>query len=205
MATERLRQRCEVDRDAHGTIMPLPAPRGTARVHGRSVEHRQAHTLTVMTTAGAARPARVHTVLPALHGRGVLLASPLDGERIRQALWSAGFAVVEAHTPPSLREAQAAVAEALRLPEAAGRNLDALVDSLRDLAAWWPEDERVVLLLHGAEALVEQDLPGWHTLTEILQGASADLWRGGVEGDRTFETVALVDRHGVASLGGDHA
>lgn len=143
---------------------------------------------------------RVRNVLPALGGRGVLLASPRDVDLIRERLGSAGFTVAETGTPDSLRGAQAAVAEALRLPETAGRNLDALVDSLRDLAAWWPDSERIVLLLHEATALVESDLPGWHTLTEILREASADLWRGGVEGDRAFETIAFVDRHGVGRL-----
>src|SRR5690606_27949140 len=81
----------------------------------------------------------------------------------------------------SLRTAQAAVAVALRLPESAGRNLDAMVDSLRDLATWWPESDRVVLLLHHAESLVESDLPGWHTLIEILREASHDLQRDAPE------------------------
>lgn len=177
-----------------------------------------------MSSPGSTRPTRIHTVLPALRGRGVLLAAPQDASRIRQELSAAGFAVAEADltdggdrhaaaevaadtldTDPvrsSLRTAQAAVATALHLPETAGRNLDALVDSLRDLATWWPENERIVLLVHGAESLVESDLPGWHILTEILREASADLWRGGVEGDRAFETVAFVHRHGVPALPG---
>ncbi|USQ80296.1 barstar family protein [Ornithinimicrobium faecis] len=153
-----------------------------------------------MPSGSSSKLTRVHDVLPALRGRGVILASPQDGEHIRQHLGSVGFTVVEADLPAELRAAQATIAGALRLPETAARNLDALVDSLRDLATWWPDDERIVLLLHGAESLVEGDLPGWHTLTEILQRASADLWRGGAQGDRAFETIALVDRHGVARL-----
>nr|WP_306254784.1 barstar family protein [Ornithinimicrobium cryptoxanthini] len=100
----------------------------------------------------------------------------------------------------TMRGAQAAIATALRLPETAGRNLDALVDSLRDLALWWPESDKIVLVLHEAQALVDADLPGWHTLTEILREASTDLWRDGGAGDRAFETVALVDGHGVLAL-----
>lgn len=166
-------------------------------------------------------PVRVSTIVPALRGRGVLLAAPADADQIRRALVTSGFAIAEADLGPheqspgaqlsadtldsdpqstTMRTAQAAIATALRMPEAAGRNLDALVDSLRDLATWWPDDERIVLVLHGAESLVEGDLPGWHTLTEILREASADLWRGGGAGDRAFETVALVDRHGVLAL-----
>lgn len=168
----------------------------------------------------------MRSVLPALHGaRGVLLAAPADAERIRRALRSAGFAVAEADLDDrpgqgaphpddrsdsdgrssSLRAAQQAVARALRLPETAGRNLDALVDSLRDLASWWPDDRQVVLLLHGADVLVESDLPGWHELTDILGSASTELWRDGGEWDRAFETVALVHRHGVAPLPSDDA
>lgn len=161
-------------------------------------------------------PARVASVLPDLSGRGVLLAAAGDAAQIVSTLANAGFAVAQANlragsplerdsldsdiAPTSLRSAQAAIATALRLPETAGTNLDALVDSLRDLATWWPDDERVVLVLHGAESLVEGDLPGWQTLTDILREASADLWRGGETGDRAFETVALVDRHGVLAL-----
>lgn len=168
-------------------------------------------------------PSRVSTVLPALRGRGVLLAAPADADRIRTVLVDSGFAIAEAdlgdlagqqnhseNAQPTdktgtkmggtMRMAQAALAEALRLPETAGRNLDALVDSLRDLALWWPESDKVVLVLHGAQALVDRDLPGWHTLTEILREASADLWRDGGPGDRAFETVALVEGHGVRAL-----
>ena len=173
-------------------------------------------------------PTRVGTVLPGLSGRGVLLAAAGDAARIVSTLTASGFAVAQAQlgdggrgqleagtgaaqapgadslssqaVPTSMRSAQAAIATALRLPETAGTNLDALVDSLRDLATWWPHDERVVLVLHGAESLVAGDLPGWHTLTDILREASADLWRGGEPGDRVFETVALVDRHGVLAL-----
>ncbi|MCK0112154.1 barstar family protein [Ornithinimicrobium sp. F0845] len=174
-------------------------------------------------STGGMRPTRVRSVLPALQGRGVLLAAPVDAERIRRTLEAAGFAVAEADLgglpeespqrpddmldadgrPTSLRTAQDAVAQALRLPEAAGRNLDALVDSLRDLAYWWPDDRAVALLLHGAETLVESDLPGWHELTEILSAASSELWQDGGEGDRAFETVAFVHRHGVPVLAGD--
>jgi hypothetical protein len=99
-----------------------------------------------------------------------------------------------------MREAQAAIARALRLPATAGRNLDALVDSLRDLATWWPDDERVALLWPGAEELVDGDLPGFLTLTGILRAATDDLWRGGAPGDRQLETVAFVSRHGVPAL-----
>jgi len=145
---------------------------------------------------------RVATLLPGLTGKGLLLAAPADAQRVRETLAGGGFAIAEVQgAAAGMREAQAAIARALRLPAPAGRNLDALVDSLRDLATWWPDDERVALLWPGAEALVDGDLPGFLTLTAILREATDDLWRGGVPGDRQFETVALVDGHGVPALG----
>jgi hypothetical protein len=149
--------------------------------------------------AGAAR---IGKLLPGLSGRGVLLAAPADADHVRRTLVEGGYAVAEVQADAiGMREAQAAIAQALRLPETAGRNLDALVDSLRDLGTWWPDDERVALLWPGAERLVEADLPGFLTLTDILRAATDDLWRGGTPGDRLFETVAFVRRHGVRELG----
>jgi len=149
-----------------------------------------------------AAAARIGKLLPGLSGRGVLLAAPADADHVRRMLVEGGYAVAEVQRDTTgMREAQAAIARALRLPETAGRNLDALVDSLRDLATWWPDDERVALLWPGAERLVEADLPGFLTLTEILRAATDDLWRGGTPGDRLFETVAFVGRHGVRTLG----
>jgi hypothetical protein len=131
----------------------------------------------------------------------VLLAAPTDTERVRAALAGSGYAVAEVRGPAAgMREAQAAIARALRLPATAERNLDAMVDALRDLATWWPDDERVALLWLGAEELVDSDLPGFLTLTEVLRAATDDLWRGGTPGDRQFETVAFVGRHGVPAL-----
>jgi hypothetical protein len=147
---------------------------------------------------------RIGRLLPGLPGRGVLLADPADAERVRRTLAGSGFALAEVvgdAVPASrMRDAQSAIARALRLPATAERNLDAMVDSLRDLATWWPDDERVALLWLGAEKLVDADLPGFLTLTDILRAATDDLWRGGTRGDRQFETVAFVSRHGVPAL-----
>jgi hypothetical protein len=146
---------------------------------------------------------RVGRLLPGLVGRGVLLADPADVERVRRTLTGSGFALAEVEdgsAATGLRGAQAAIARALRLPDTAGRNLDAMVDSLRDLATWWPDDERVALLWRGAEQLVDSDLPGFLTLTDILRAATDDLWSGGTPGDRQFETIAFVGRHGVPLL-----
>ena len=144
---------------------------------------------------------RIARLLPGLPGRGVLLAAPADADRVRRTLADSGFALAAVTGDGAgMREAQSAIARALRLPGTAGRNLDAMVDSLRDLATWWPEDERVALLWLGAEKLVDADLPGFLTLTGILRAATDDLWRGGRPGDRHFETVAFVSGHGVPAL-----
>jgi len=90
------------------------------------------------------------------------------------------------------------VAEALRLPPTAGRNLDALADSLRDLSDW-PGVPRLALLWDGAETLISRDLSGWFRLTQVLAEATDDLWRGlGDPGDRLFETVLFVRGFGVS-------
>jgi hypothetical protein len=145
-------------------------------------------------------------LLPGLTGRGVLLADPGDAERVRRTLSGNGFAVAEVQEAAAgMRAAQAAIAQALRLPVTAGRNLDAMADSLRDLSTWWPDDERVALLWRGADELVDSDLPGFLTLIDVLRAATDDLWRGGAPGDRQFETVAFVGRHGVPMLPGEQA
>ncbi|OZM77597.1 hypothetical protein CFP66_34620 [Pseudonocardia sp. MH-G8] len=131
----------------------------------------------------------------------MLLASPADVEAVRTNLAADGVALAEVEgATDAMRTAQAAIARALRLPESGGRNLDALVDALRDLAVWWPEDERVVLLWHDAGRLVDADLPGFLILTEILRTATSELGPGGRIGDRQFETVAFVERHGVRTI-----
>lgn len=150
---------------------------------------------------------------------GVLLASPRDAGTVTRTLADAGYALAEVRLPlhlaagtatptvepagraTSLREAQAEVARVLGLPAPAGHNLDALSDSLRDLATWWPGPERVALVLHGAESLVEADLPGWHVLVDVLAQARGELRRG-MPGDRELLTVAVVDGHGVLALDG---
>lgn len=157
-------------------------------------------------------PARLSGL--ACAAEGVLLVSPRDVAGLTRRLREAGYALAEIRLPvhplagtetlsedpaahtTSLREAQAEMARVLGLPEAAGRNLDALTDSLRDLATWWPDHPRVALVAHGAEGLVESDLPGWHTLVDVLSGARRDLRRG-EPGDRELVVVAVVDGHGV--------
>jgi hypothetical protein len=80
-----------------------------------------------------------------------------------------GYAVARAASPPEpgLRPAQAELARALRLPGNAATNLDALVDTLRDLPQIWGSD-RVALVWEDAGRLAATDGRAWWLLGEIL-------------------------------------
>ena len=82
-----------------------------------------------------------------------------------------------------------------KLPASAGRNLDALADSLGDLARYWPDAPRVVLAWTHPEQLMLDDEKGWFRLVEVLANASDRLWQG--EGDdpddRLFETLVFIE------------
>ncbi|MFK5633520.1 barstar family protein [Ornithinimicrobium sp. LYQ103] len=75
----------------------------------------------------------------------IVPAERLDS--VRATLEESGYAVAQATTPAQagLRQTQAEIAAALRLPEPADRNLDAMADSLRDLDQLW-DGQRVALL-----------------------------------------------------------
>lgn len=90
-----------------------------------------------------------------------------------------GYAVATATTPPTgdFRSTQAEIARALRLPETAGRNLDALEDSLRDLPQIW--DGPVALHWQGAETLARTDGPRFWILCEILDAADLPVIASG--------------------------
>ena len=109
----------------------------------------------------------------------------------------AGYTVVKLDTEgvDRFRAAQAALATALKLPASAGRNLDALADSLDDLARYWPDSPRVALAWTHPEALLLNDEKGWFRLVEVLASASDRLWQG--EGDdpddRLFETLVFIE------------
>ena len=86
----------------------------------------------------------------------------------------AGYALTTITTPPAggLREVQAQLAHALRLPEPAGTNLDAMADALRDLRDLW-DGQEVALLWQEAGALAVRDGRAWWILAEILDDAEA--------------------------------
>jgi len=139
-------------------------------------------------------------VVPGLEGTGLVFADPAERQRVVDALSRAGYAIAsfDGSEVSDFRQAQRLVAEALRLPPTAGRNLDALADSLRDLSDW-PGVPRLALLWDGAETLISRDLSGWFRLTQVLAEATDDLWRGlGDPGDRLFETVLFVRGFGVS-------
>lgn len=100
----------------------------------------------------------------------VLPADQLDA--VRAHLEGQGYAVASAVTPAEggLRAAQAEIARALRLPAVASSNLDAMVDTLRDLPQIWGV-ERVALLWEDAERLAAEGGRAWWILAEILDDA----------------------------------
>jgi len=105
-----------------------------------------------------------------LEGDGLLFADARDGERLIGRCRDAGFTVVAVDTAgvTGFREAQRRISDGLRLPATAGRNLDALADSLHDLARYWPDAERLALVWSGAERLIDADTPGWFRLADVL-------------------------------------
>lgn len=83
-----------------------------------------------------------------------------------------GYAVARAVTPgqPGLRSAQAEIAAALRLPGSAATNLDAMVDTLRDLPQIWGTP-KVALVWEDAARLAAEDGRAWWLLAEVLDDA----------------------------------
>lgn len=101
----------------------------------------------------------------------------LPAERLGDAeahFAQAGYALTTVTTPPAggLRETQAQLAHALRLPEPASTNLDAMADTLRDLRDLW-DGQEVALLWQEAGALAARDGRAWWVLAEILDDADA--------------------------------
>ncbi|MFX0537588.1 barstar family protein [Ornithinimicrobium sp. Y1847] len=100
----------------------------------------------------------------------MIVASADDAHLLLEQLREDGYDVAVASTDPEdFRATQASIAKALRLPESAGRNLDALADSLRDLGDHWPGP--VALLWEDAESLARTDGRHWWILAEILDEA----------------------------------
>ncbi|WP_392468095.1 barstar family protein [Arsenicicoccus cauae] len=124
----------------------------------------------------------------------------VDASRARALLLDDDFAVVplKGDRLTTMRQAQAAIAAALRLPGSAAVNLDGLVDALRDLDLWWPRTRRIVLLWSEAQVLREADPDGFAELVSVLSEAHESLWRSerdaavtGDEHERVLETVLV--------------
>lgn len=114
----------------------------------------------------------------------------------REALRDAGFALAEVDgshvnsTDAALR----AIGDALRMPPVT--NLDALVDCLRDLATWWPDETRVALVWLACDVLEDADPDGFAELVDILSGGHDDAWRAprdeGTPGDPADRVLRVV-------------
>jgi Barstar (barnase inhibitor) len=146
----------------------------------------------------------VATAVPELAGHGVVWAAEWQSPSITAALTTRGWALAHCWSAvgAGMRQTQAAVATALRLPEPAGRNLDALADLALDLPRFWPGEDKVALLWHDADVLETTDRAGHDRLVQILRGAAAeqaaDLPAGPhreAEPPMTFEAV-LFGREG---------
>lgn len=132
-----------------------------------------------------------------LDGQRMLFADASRRPELLAGCQDAGYTVVALDTQgvSRFRAAQAALATALKLPASAGRNLDALADSLGDLARYWPDAPRLVLAWTHPQQLMLDDERGWFRLVEVLANASDRLWQG--EGDdpddRLFETLVFIE------------
>jgi hypothetical protein len=125
-------------------------------------------------------------LVPWLRGQGVHLTGA-DGEpALVESLSAAGFTLARA---TGAGERYQPVAAALRLPPTAGTNLDALSDSLRDLADRWPGTVRLALLVPDAQVLVQSNLLDWLQLSVVLGQATDALWQ---RNQLVFETVFVV-------------
>ncbi len=137
------------------------------------------------------RPLRF--IVSSARGHGVLVAPPDTRAQVLADLAVSPYAVVCAETPHSAvragrKDHQARIAEALHLPAVAGRNLDAMADTLWDLPELWPAEQGLALVWPGAGDLARADPAAWQMLADVLREAS-----GRLAPDWAFETVALID------------
>jgi hypothetical protein len=130
--------------------------------------------------------------LPWLRGQAFHVAAEGTEFLVRDRLGSAGFemAVTGPWSPADGR--YSAVAEALRLPPSTYDNLDALLDTLRDLPRYWPDSPRLALLWTGAGSLVHADLLAWTELAQALVTASDEAWSQPAR-PMILESIAFVD------------
>ncbi len=119
----------------------------------------------------------VSAAVPELAGHGVVWAAEWQAPSITAALTTREWALAQCWSEigAGARASQAAIARALRLPDPAGRNLDALADVLTDLPRYWPGHDKVALLWHDADVLETTDRAGHDRLVAILRAAAERL------------------------------
>ena len=119
----------------------------------------------------------VSAAVPELAGHGVVWASAWQAPSTTASLTTRGWALAPCRSEigAGARASQAAVATALRLPDPAGRNLDALADVLTDLPRFWPGHDKVALLWHDADVLEVADRAGHDRLVAVLRCAAERL------------------------------
>jgi RNAse (barnase) inhibitor barstar len=143
----------------------------------------------------------VSTSVPEPAGHGVVWAAEWQAPAITASLTTHGWALAQcwSEVGAGARAAQAAIAAALRLPDPAGRNLDALADVLTDLPRFWPGQDKVALLWHDADVLEMLDRAGHDRLVTILRTAAERLGAdvAGAGPAMAFESVLF-------SRGGEH-
>ncbi len=136
----------------------------------------------------AVDPPSVEDVIPGLTGRGVIPAGLVRTTDLAWSLRAAGYEVLlidGAHVwdrPSALR----ALAASLDLPGAADRNLDALLDALRDLPDRIPSPTGLVLVWRDADRLARHAPLAWVSVRDVLRRASDELRTHGY----AFETIA---------------
>lgn len=119
----------------------------------------------------------VSAVVPELAGHGVVWAAEWQAPSITASLTTREWALAQCWSGigAGARASQGAIAAALRLPDPAGHNLDALADVLTDLPRLWPGHDKVALLWHDADVLEAVDRRGHDQLVAILRSASERL------------------------------
>jgi hypothetical protein len=124
--------------------------------------------------------------VPWLRGQGFHIAASGTEPLIEAALTEAGFVIARGSGAGGERFRP--LVDALRLPASAADNLDALADSLRDLAELWPGTDRLAMLWSSADVLVRSDLLAFTLVAEILREVNGEAWSSGL----VFEAIAFV-------------
>lgn len=143
-------------------------------------------------------------IVAGLHGRGVVTATPEVAREAQPLLREAGYEVVtvDGSRAGTRREALTAIAAALDLPGSAGHNLDALLDTLRDLPDRTDLGGRgVVLVWTCADRIRVRDPRGWRAVRGVLSDASEELRDWGF----ALETIACEPDASRGDMPGERA